>query len=253
MMAVHNGESMFDSYSDICMIMFFCHQGDRGMKRLPTFLFIIFCAALLKYLIPAGSGFSVKCVNDQCQTVAASSLQSIAFGLVFLLLILFFPRKEMIMDSEKKMGFLRRLGAIYVDLFVLSIAISGVLTLPLLIIEYHHTGEFKWSFYREYTRATDWYIGTVMVFFTFGVWGYYHYRSLMLDRPTIGQYVLGYKIYGNGQAWTRSRILKRFGWTLLTMSIWPGAIFFAWSKRNRALWFDEKTDSLPVCLKYSDS
>lgn len=221
------------------------------MKRLPMFLIMIGALILMGYLAPESSGFQMECRDDQCRFFAQGSLPGIIYGLSFGLLMFLLPRKEIYSNAIKPVGVLRRLGALYVNLFVVLFALVNLTVLPILFVESTYMGEFKWSFYREFSRGTDGLVGGSSVLFMFGVIFYYYYKSLVSSRPTIGHYVMGYQVVNNGDAWTRMRALKRMGLTLLTLCAWPVTAILAVRNDKKAFWFDLKTDSIAERFDYS--
>lgn len=221
------------------------------MKRLPIVLIMGGALFLMGYLMPEGAGFRIESSNNQYQAMAQGSLPGIFYGLAFGLLVFVLPRKEIIANAIKPVGVLRRLGAIYVNMFVILFILINLTVLPILLVEAMHTGEFQWSFYREFSRGTDGLVGGGSVLFIFGLIFYYYYKSLVNNRPTIGQYVMGYQIVNNGDAWTRRRALRRMGLTLLTLVAWPVTAIIAVRHEKKAFWFDLKTDSIAERFDYA--
>jgi hypothetical protein len=205
---------------------------------------------LMAFVTPESSGFQIVCRNDQCKALAQGSLPGIFYGLAFGLLVLLSPRKEICPDAIKPVGVLRRLGALFVNMFVILTALTNLTVLPVLLAEAMHTGLFQWSFYREFSRSTDWFVGGGSVLFIFGLIFYYYYKSLVINRPTFGQYVMGYQIVNNGDAWTGKRALRRMGLTLLTLCAWPVTSIIAARHNKKAFWFDLKTNSIAERFDY---
>lgn len=222
------------------------------MKRLPFFLILGGIIVLMSYAAPQGSGFSNECVDNQCRFVAATSLKALIFGPFLGVMIFFIPKKKIIPDASRAVGIFRRLGAIYINMFVVMLPVISALVVPMLLIEALYTGEFRWSFYREYSRNTDVLVSGLSVLIVFGLMFFYYYRALKIERPTIGQFLMGYYIDGNGEVWTRKRAWKRIGWSMLTLCIWPVTIFIALRNPDKAFWFDLKTNSLAMRFDYKD-
>lgn len=221
------------------------------MKRLPMFLVMAGAFFLMGYLSPETSGFQMEYKNGQYRALAQGSLPGIFYGLAFGLLIFLLPRKEICPKAIRPVGVFRRLGALYVNMFVVLFAIVNLTVLPVLLVEAVHTGEFQWGFYREFSRSTDWLTGGSSVLFIFGLIFYYYYKSLVNSRPTIGHYVMGYQIVNTGDAWTRRKALRRMGLTFLTLCAWPVTAVNAARHDKKAFWFDQKTDSIAERFGYA--
>ncbi len=214
------------------------------MKRLPMFLTMLGALSFSWFLMPEGAGFQVTYSDGQYTAWAQSSLVGILYGLAFGLLMFFMPRKEICPNPIKPVGVWRRLGTIYVNSFVIVFTLTNLSVLPILLVEAMQTGEFQWSFSREFSRATDSLVGGSSVLFIFGLIFYYYYWSLVSVRPTIGHYLMGYQIVNNDQEWTRKKALRRMGLTMLTLFAWPMTVFIAARHDKKAFWFDLKTDSI---------
>ncbi len=221
------------------------------MKRLPIFFSIVAIYVLINFLVSEPSGFNFQCKNDECRYIASSSINGIIFGFILGITVFFIPRKKIEIDNTSIVGIFRRIGAMYINLFVVMAPIAAIITMPILLIEAWHTGEFQWSFYREFSRSTDWLAGALSTLPVFVAIIYYYFKSLKKNSPTIGQYLMGYYITGNDEEWTTKRAMKRIGWTMLTMCIWPVTIIIALRNPQKAFWFDLKTNSLAARFDYT--
>ncbi len=82
---------------------------------------------------------------------------------------------------------------------------------------------------------------------------YYHYKHLMLNKPTVGQYISGYMIDGNDQKWTISRVFARLFLSAIAMGIWPIALYAAFKNEKKHFWFDRDTNSFPVRISHPET
>lgn len=220
------------------------------MKRLPMFSIFLGAMILFWVLVADGIGFDAECANDQCKYIARGSLPGIFFGLGFGLLMFLLPRKETCPNPIRPVGVLRRFGAFYVDLGFILLVFSSLAELPILFVEAIHTGSFQWSFTREFARGTDWVVVTSGLL-VLGLLFYYYYKSLLADRPTLGQYLCGYQITKSGEPWTPATALARMGATLSSGCGWPVA-FIAAKHEKKAFRWDLKTDSIAERFRYAD-
>jgi len=211
-------------------------------------ILIFAITAILFYLITNFSGGNVgvssACMDESCMVVASTSLFSIMFGVIFILFAILFPR-AIRNDGEKLAGFWRRFGAFLIDFIVIILSLSPILALPLIITEYSYTGDFSWAFKREFSRPTDNAVIMPSVFISLFSLVYYFYKFTLMSKPTIGQYILGYRIIGDSVAISKSVALKRVGLSMLGMCAWPIAIIHGLIKK-RVFWWDSGSGSRAV-------
>jgi len=221
------------------------------MKRLKLAATIFVLTLIYGLLSPGESGVEAGTRDAEYIFSASGSLAGIFVGVGIGLILINLPFEKFTVNPSSKVGVLRRIGAMYINLFVVMLPTVALVTLPVLIIEAWHTGIFQWSVYREFERGTDWVIGaSVMAVFVLYV--FYYYWSLISSRPTIGQYLMGYTISSFDPIWTPKRALMRISLTLLTMCIWPIAVIFALRHPQKAFLFDVFSESCPFKFSYTD-
>ena len=158
------------------------------LNRFALLLFIISGLALIIYWSsPPKYSYSVR-----------SSPESVISALVFSLLIIFFPRIWGQDLPKKPVGLWRRFFAYSIDLFFIVMLCFPVLMMFTLTLEYFATGEWQWSYDRQEMKPRDifGFIQGIGVFY--GLY-YYFYKHAALNRPTAGQYIMGYRIIANGK------------------------------------------------------
>jgi uncharacterized RDD family membrane protein YckC len=209
---------------------------------------IFFIAAILFYIVTNFSGGNVgvssECIDDTCLVVASTSILSIGFGIIFLVFAVMFPRATR-NDSEQLAGVWRRFGAFLIDFIVIILALSPILALPAIVTEYTYTNEFLWSFQREFSRSTDNAVIIPSVFILFAGLAYYFYKFTLLSKPTIGQYILGYRIIVTSTAMSKPVAFKRVSLSMLGMCAWPIAIIHGLIKK-RVFWWDSGSGSRAI-------
>lgn len=211
-------------------------------------ILVFFIAAILFYVVTNFSGGNVgvssECINDTCSVTASTSLLSIGFGIVFIVFAVMFPRAKR-NDCEKLAGVWRRFGAFLIDFIVIILALSPILALPAIITEYTYTNEFLWSFQREFSRSTDNAVIIPSAFILLVGLVYYFYKFTLLSKPTIGQYILGYRIIVFSTNMSKSVAFKRVGLSMLGMCAWPIAIIHGLIKK-RVFWWDSGSGSRAI-------
>lgn len=222
------------------------------MKRLPASIFVIALLFFFGSFSPYGAGFTSECSNGNCEVAARGSLHGIFAGLAIGVLVWLMPRKKTESWATEPVGVFRRLSAVYINMAVILFTLTNIVVLPILLVEAEYTGEFQWNFERDFSRDWDFLLTGAGVLFLFAAMFYHYYRSLIVGRPTIGQYLMGYRIVRNGGPWTRTTAMKRMGHTLLNLCAWPIAVFMALKNEKKAFWWDLKTDSLAERFAYAD-
>jgi len=76
------------------------------------------------------------------------------------------------------------------------------------------------------------------ILFIFTLLFYYFYKHLMLNKQTIGQYILGYKIKFKDDAIDRKSVIFRLIYSYFGLCIWPLSWIFA-MLNDRVYWWDK--------------
>ena len=219
------------------------------MKRLPTFLLFLLLLTLVGFLT-GGIGAKATCLNDKCQVAAAASIAGLVCVSLIAALPYLLPRIPVEAAQVRRVGILRRLAALYVDMFASWLPLSPFLTLAFLIVEASNTGNFQWTFSRDFERSSDKFLILGSALAMFGGLFAYHLLHLMHNRQTWGQYLLGYRLCEDREKRSMLWALKRLGWTLVTLSVWPIAVLVALSNKERHFWFDTMSDCTPHRVAY---
>ena len=192
-------------------------------------------------------GISSQCVNGQCFVNASTSIGSIIIGALIAAFVIKLPRGSR-GDIEKRAGFWRRLSSFYLDFAVVLITLTPILVLPALLVEYIHTGNFSWVFQRDYSRDSDFWIvfpNVVLLLLALIYYFYYFYYYALNSKPTLGQFVLGYRIVSTEGTMNSSIAIKRVLLSMLGMCLWPFAIVHGLIKK-RVFWWDSGSSSMAV-------
>lgn len=163
------------------------------MKRFPMFAIFVTIEVLLSMISDVSVGYTVQCSNGNCAVHAASSPLHIFMGPAFLSIIMLIPLRDY-QYTDDAVGFMRRVGAVYFDVILLTVCFVAIFALPSLFVESLHLNMFQWEFSRSYVRTSDW----VISFWVFGVFlaGFLYMRRSCnkSNRPTFGQYLMGYGV-----------------------------------------------------------
>lgn len=218
-------------------------------------LFVVVAVFVLSLWMSGGSiGASMACDGSSCVVTAASSFGSALFSIGLIFLLLFWPRNTTQGNSDLGAGVWRRFGAFVLDFSVIFLAFLPLMVIPFLLAEASYAGTFHWAFQRSFTRPTDSDYVMSSMFALFILMFCYFYLHLKAGRPTIGQYVLGYRItsvdsveYGGG-ADRRPLYALRVITSFLGFCVWPISVILALISPNKSFWWDSASNTKAVRL-----
>jgi uncharacterized RDD family membrane protein YckC len=190
-----------------------------------------------------GGGHSLECVNADCRVQAASSINAILVGSVIAVLALLLPRPSAgdIEPVGRTAGYIRRLLAFLIDYSLIMIAVMPLSAFIPLALESLYTGEFVWSFERDYTRASDWLTALPIVVVFVGLY-FYFTRTALAGRQTIGQFAMGFRAQIAGRIW--SGLTGTFFAPVVLMGVMPRFMFTITGAMNRFMGFERQAVAL---------
>jgi len=208
------------------------------MNRFQVFLTTLLLFYCTTYFSGGNAGITSHCYNGDCFVMASTSLFSIVCGVILGLYAILFPRQKSISDKPLEVGIWRRFGAFLVDFIVVLTVATPLLTLPLILAEYYETGIFAWSFQRDFSRTTDnvIIIPSALSFFFF--LSFYFYKFHMTGQPTLGQYILGFRVTGNDNDVKKGEAASRVVLSFVGLCIWPISVLHA-LYNGKEFWWDE--------------
>ncbi len=196
------------------------------------------------YLSSWGSGGSLgastACENGQCLVSASSSPISVFLSVVLAVFVVFYPQRAYVENESNIVGVWRRFGAFFLDFMLVLMVVSSIGAVPLLVAEAEYTGAFQWAFIREFSRPTDAAYVLPSVFVSFVALFLYFYLHGKSGRPTVGQYVLGYRIASLEEKEKPAyglRVLLSF----LGLCMWPVSVMLAIGNQQKQFWWDSTT------------
>lgn len=158
-------------------------------------------------------------------------------ALVILPVIFYFlhrwPKAKVEVIETSRVGIIRRIAALYVDMVVGIIGALPIICMTSLTIEYLETGQWAWSFERDYFRPSD-VLGTAV--FLLGFFGIFYYSKwhFVRGKQTLGQRWLKFKLLPMEEK-TNFPIRAIVAWANLAWwPIWPWTIM----KRKQDYWWD---------------
>ena len=147
----------------------------------------------------------------------------IALPMAFLLLLKWSKQHGTILENTR-VSLVRRVAAFYIDVFVGIIGIMPLMAMPSLIAEFLATGEWHWSFERDYFTGRDWIFVITTLVSIFGIFYYFKWH-LNKQKQTVGQHLMNFKLV---PANDHPRLGVRFfvAWVCATWwPLWPWTIF----------------------------
>jgi hypothetical protein len=184
-------------------------------------------------------GFQANCVNDQCYVVAATSLPGLIASAVLAAFVYLYPQPRHETGHTEPIKLWKRGVAFYVDFWIALSITAPAATLPLLFEEGRFTGDFRWSFERDFARSTDAALAVPAILIMFVVLFLYFYLHLRLQRQTIGQYLMGFRV--EPEAGTEMNAFSVVALSWIGMCMWPFALYGAAKHPQKLFWWNEKT------------
>ncbi len=221
------------------------------MKRLHAFLAIMLSWGLMVFVAnivsPSSYDMGTKKLPVDFMEIepslyfAQSNILAPLAALLFIILLLKIPRQETRIENSESVGIFRIFVAFYFDVAMLWSAYFALLPFIFLVFESFHTGIFEWGFERDFHQSTD---TAIEMFF---VWSmvYYYYKHLLLQKATIGQYVMGYEISDGGVPWTRVRSIGQIMYSIFFPAILVQRFLFYPFLR----WYFDFFDSVSKCRR----
>jgi uncharacterized RDD family membrane protein YckC len=216
------------------------------MPRSLVFIIIVGLFFLSSSMSGGNVGVSSVCVNNECEIVASSSLTSLFLGVCLGIFIFLFPRKDSILNTTKVVGLWRRFGAFFLDFMSVLLVFTPVTVIPILIAEANVTGEYQWSFARDFARPSDNLYILPSVFTVFIVMYIYFLFYARSNKQTVGQYVLNYKVSASVVDDEKPKYGLRVLYSFIGLCAWPVSVILALRKPDKACWWDICTNTKVV-------
>jgi hypothetical protein len=213
------------------------------MNRISVFLFVLAVAFLSIWASGGIVQLTSTCENSECLIKASSSLVSVLLAIGLGLFLFFYPQPANILDESKTVGVWRRLAAFFLDFLTVLMVLTPLLALPFLIAEAGYTGQFQWGFEREFSRPTDTtYLMPGIIIAFVGIY-YYFYKHARMNRQTIGQYILGYKVTKRSDTDSEPRHIIRVFLSFIGLCVWPISVILALLNQEKVFWWDTATNT----------
>lgn len=206
--------------------------------------YLLLAGLVLLFLLSGGSTSSSSCVNDLCYVEVSQSPNALPMGVLVAFAALFWPRTRSRSISRRPVLILRRLGAFFLDFVVVLSALLPFLGLAILHREAQVTGEFVWSFSRDFSRPSDWQIMVPGIWLIQVSLVAYFYLHNVLNRQTAGKYILGYALVG-----VNDKRPSYFAATILSvigMCMWPISLYLAARRADKMFWWDNASNTTTI-------
>jgi hypothetical protein len=215
------------------------------MSRLVVFVVVVAAWLISSWSAGESLGTSSACENSKCVVTASSSLIAIVMSIALSTFALTYRQLPAAPNDARIVGVWRRFGAFLLDFTAVVMVVSSIGAIPMLLAEGHFTGQFHWSFSREFSRPTDAVIVLPIALACFLVLFGYFYGHARADRQTLGQYVLGYRVMAANEQ-VRPAYGKRVLLSFVGLCMWPISVILAMRKPHKDFWWDSATDSRVV-------
>jgi hypothetical protein len=164
-------------------------------------------------------------------SASGSPVAFAAFILIFLLLMRW-PKRHGAIVENSRVSLVRRIAAFYIDLLVAMIGVLPFAVVPVLFVEFLVTGEWQWSFERDYVRSTDWINAICMLGAFYGMFWYWRWH-FHRQKQTVGQHLLKFKLVPIHE---NTSFGIRFVAALIGASWWPLWPWTIFKERQDYFW-----------------
>jgi hypothetical protein len=154
------------------------------------------------------------------------------------------PRTVTLQDDKSVVGVWRRLFAVYIDFSVLFALMTPFIIGTVLCFEWIATNEFRWSFSRDFFRRTDFLLWAFILVVMWGCFQYF-YQHAKLQKATLGQFIMGYKIVSCAEK-GKPQYLRRVFEGAIAWVFWPIMLFKYAKNKDGIFWWDESTNTRAV-------
>jgi hypothetical protein len=217
----------------------------QGMNRFAVFAVVLGSVVLSSWAADGSVGASSNCENARCVVSASSSPISILLSVALVLFVVTYPQRTSASDETRVVGVWRRFGAFFLDFASVVMVVSSLGAVPVLVAEAGFTGAFQWTFERDFARPTDTAYVLPAALGAFLLLFLYFYLHARVNRQTIGQYVLGYRV-SVASAAAKPRHGVRVLLAFVGLCMWPISVILALMTLRKAFWWDLATNSRVV-------
>lgn len=192
---------------------------------------------------------STSCYSHECSHVVSLSPGALAIApIIFLICLL--GRKDVVpFQVDQTVGIWTRFAAFLIDFVVFVSVIFPFFTLGLLWSEAMWTGEFSWSYSRNFLRPSDWVSWVGLAFLQFIMFVCLR-APPKIGEPTAGQYVMGYMIVPAGSPLDHVKSGYRIWLGLLAFIVWPYTLFHVLRQPGTVYWWDRVSETRAVRTDY---
>lgn len=220
----------------MALLLFWLAKLNMNRKVSLVFFLLIVVVAIT---VNGTSGIAVGGNAVQVKT----SPQSIVFALA--LNVLFFASAASLnkCDMAGKVGILRRVEALLVDLTFFVIAITPLTALIFVFSEYAISGTFSWQVIRNPASGLELWIANGVVLLSIILFFLYYYFTLLLSVPTLGQSIAGYVIAKKSVGTIAPlQAISMILLSLTAIAIWPITLLvYLLKQTDRQLWYERSS------------
>jgi len=220
------------------------------MTRLPLAILLLCCFFAVTYFGGGEIGASLECGSGGCLVSASSSPISATLGPLLFFALVFLPRRS-VRGTDAIPGIFKKMVALFSDLFLVLMGFTAISAVPMLLVEYSHTGVFQWSFARDFTRWTDGLLTLFSVAVTCLAFLLLRAGALRTGSSSVGQYVSGYLVVSEQGKVNWKTFLSRSIWAGLYLWFWPVYFFYRLIKGQKEHSWDIRSGTKSVTFKYS--
>lgn len=204
---------------------------------------------LLAVLVAAGGNNAhIGCHNGGCRVEISSSPIATLMAPIALLMIFLAPKQTSFDNDTHPVRRRTRVSAFMLDVVVITL-LTGPVASMMLALEAFHTGIWSWDIQRDFTRSSDTLL-VVSVLAIFVIWAVYFYRSIRNGTPTIGQYVMGFRVIPARLNEQQMRPILHLFCAAYGAAGWPVTLLLRDKNGDRSFWWNGLANTRAIHVTY---
>lgn len=201
--------------------------------------FFVFWGALATAGFLTGSNVSShECVNGACRVLAATSPWGLLTALLMVGFVILVPRRAVERDHVRQVKIVDVVLSFFIDFVTYILMTAPFVALYSLLLEYHFTGVFTWSFERDYERGMEALIQAALMIGVFFILFGYFYAPILRGQQTPGQYLMGFRVEGLPGSGREPRFGLGLFLGFAGLAMWPVSLALAVGRSDKRFWWN---------------
>ncbi len=199
---------------------------------------------------PVSFGVSMEYVNGEYRYAGGTGPALLGFAILFTGAYFLVVHGEPPGTGKPFPGIFRRWVASIIDMMIVIIALGSVFGAIPILLEWHRTGQFQWTFERSTRTPWDAAVALTGVSIMFAGMLFYETYALVKQRPSPGACIMGYRIVpdeGTSLDFKRAMLRSLLGFVALCAAYL--APFILRDRKKGKFWLDKVFSTHAVTLR----